>query len=108
MRQENYKEKSRGRPPIPKIRYELINFKEMSDDNSLDKLNIETLKMYLKKNLCNANIEIHADVNTDTKHLSSKYRNMIVGYITGCGFDCKVKPDSFVASGIADIHTRKN
>ena len=50
MRQENYKEKSRGRPPIPKIRYELINFKKMSDDNSLDKLNIETLKMYLKKN----------------------------------------------------------
>ena len=66
------------------------------------------IAMDLKKYLSNANIEIHADVNTDTRYMSSKYKNMIVGYITGCGFDCKVKPDSFVASGIADIHTRKN
>ena len=66
------------------------------------------IAMDLKKNITNANIEIHADVNTNTKFMSSKYKNMIVGYITGCGFDCKVKPDSFVASGIADIHTRKN
>ncbi|NBR79560.1 MAG: hypothetical protein EBT71_05925 [Alphaproteobacteria bacterium] len=50
---------------------------------------------------------IHADVNPDSKHLSSKYKNMISGYISGCGFDVKVKPLSFVASSIADQHTRK-
>jgi predicted RNase H-related nuclease YkuK (DUF458 family) len=61
----------------------------------------------IKKKVEGANIEIHADVNSDMKHLSSKYKNMIVGYITGCGFECKVKPDSFVASGIADIYTKK-
>jgi len=55
----------------------------------------------------NANIEIHADVNTDKKHLSSRYNNMIRGYITGCGFNVKTKPNSFVASSIADLHTRK-
>ena len=62
----------------------------------------------LKKIINNANIEIHADVNSDSKHMSYKYMNMVVGYIKGCGFDCKTKPDSFVASGIADVYTRKN
>ena len=62
----------------------------------------------IKEKVKGANIEIHADVNTDMKHLSSKYKNMVVGYVTGCGFECKVKPDSFVASGIADIYTKKS
>jgi len=62
----------------------------------------------IRKQIKNANIEIHADVNTDSKHMSSKYRNMVEGYINGCGFTCKVKPDSFVASGIADVYTKKS
>ena len=61
----------------------------------------------IKEYLENANIEIHADVNTDSKHLSSKYKNVITGYINGCGFSVKTKPQSFVASSIADLHTRK-
>ena len=40
--------------------------------------------------------------------MSSKYKNMLVGYVNGCGFNCKVKPESFVASGLADVHTRKS
>jgi len=28
--------------------------------------------------------------------------------VTGCGFECRVKPESFVASSIADNHTRRN
>lgn len=56
----------------------------------------------------NVNIEIHADVNENQKHLSSKYKNTISGYIQGCGFEVKIKPHSFVASSIADQHTRKS
>jgi len=66
------------------------------------------LAIQIRNNLNDANIEIHADVNPDSKHLSSKYKNMISGYISGCGFDVKVKPLSFVASSIADQHTRKS
>lgn len=65
------------------------------------------LAMELRKKLSNVNIEIHADVNTDTKHMSARYKNMVTGYITGCGFSVKTKPNSFVASSIADQHTRK-
>jgi len=52
-RQENYKKKSRGRPPLPQIRYELIDFKKMSEEDTLGKLNIISLKNYLKKNNLN-------------------------------------------------------
>ena len=89
---------------------------KIQDDSYLDlskRLLKETtdsldLAIQIRDKLSNANIEIHADVNPDSKHLSSKYKNMISGYITGCGFDVKVKPMSFVASSIADQHTRKN
>ena len=89
---------------------------KIKDDSYLDlskRLLKETtdsldLAIQIRSSLSNANIEIHADVNPDAKHLSSKYKNMISGYIAGCGFDVKVKPLSFVASSIADQHTRKN
>ena len=89
---------------------------KVKDDSYLDlskRLLKETtdsldLAIQIRETLSNVNIEIHADVNPDSKHLSSKYKNMISGYISGCGFDVKVKPLSFVASSIADQHTRKN
>lgn len=73
--------------------------KETSD--SLD------LAFLFKNKIKGLNIEIHADVNNDQSHMSSRYHNMISGYISGCGFDVKTKPDSFVASSVADFHTRK-
>ena len=89
---------------------------KIEDDSYLDlskRLLKETtdsldLAMKIKKELTNVNIEIHADVNPDSRHLSSRYKNMISGYISGCGFSVKVKPLSFVASSIADHHTRKS
>jgi uncharacterized protein len=65
------------------------------------------IAMSIKEKIEGINIEIHADVNSEPRHMSSKYMNMITGYITGCGFSCEIKPNSFVASGIADIYTRK-
>lgn len=89
---------------------------KIKDDSFLDlpkRLLKETedsiaLALNIKDKLANANIEIHADVNTSSLHMSSRYKNMITGYITGCGFDVKTKPQSFVASSIADLHTRKS
>ena len=65
------------------------------------------IAMDIQKDVSRVNIEIHADVNEEAKHNSSRYKNMISGYITGCGFDVKVKPHSYVGSSIADNHTRK-
>ena len=92
--------------------YNRLEEKSESFGNLYDRLLKETsdsidIACLIKENIKSVNIEIHVDVNCDSNHMSSRYRNMLVGYVTGCGFLCKVKPDSFVASGIADVHTKK-
>lgn len=53
-----------------------------------------------------ANIEIHMDVNPSSKFLSGKYSSTVIGYILGCGYNYKIKPDAYAASSVADRHTR--
>lgn len=53
-----------------------------------------------------ANIEIHMDVNPSSKFLSGKYSSTVIGYILGCGYNYKIKPDAYAASSVADKHTR--
>ena len=66
------------------------------------------LALMLVDEVSGINIEIHADVNPQVDHMSSRYLGMVSGYILGCGFDVKVKPESYVASAVADFHTRKS
>jgi uncharacterized protein len=46
--------------------------------------------------------EVHADVNAYPEHESNRALKEIVGWITGCGFVCKIKPDAPIASTVAD------
>ncbi len=46
--------------------------------------------------------EVHLDVNTDARHQSSVICKEAIGYVSGQGFECKVKPDSFAATHAAD------
>lgn len=50
--------------------------------------------------LTDCHITIHSDIgkNGPTKQLISE----IVGWITACGFECEIKPNSFAASTIAN------
>lgn len=73
-------------------------FKETSDS-------IELANQIKEKNKL-AKIEIHMDVNPSSKFLSGKYSSAIIGYITGVGFDYKIKPNAYAASAVADRHTR--
>ena len=53
------------------------------------------------------NIELHLDVspeNLDEK--TSKFSKMLVGYAKGSGFDCKIKPEAFAATSVADKHSK--
>ena len=53
------------------------------------------------------NLEIHIDVSPeDKKEKTSRMTKMLMGYATGSGFKCKVKPEAFAASTVADRHTR--
>ena len=55
----------------------------------------------------NAKLELHLDIspqenNEGTSHLA----NMLIGYVKGSGYECRVKPDAFAAASIADRHSK--
>ena len=61
---------------------------------------------WLQKKFPNKKIEVHVDVSTDPRHASSRYLMETKGFIQGCGFDFKCKPESWVASTVADWHVK--
>lgn len=54
----------------------------------------------------NVDIEIHLDVNSNSKARSSDYYQELVGMVTGQGFTCHIKPDSFAAMCMADKYSK--
>ena len=52
-------------------------------------------------------IEIHLDVSSASKgNGTSRYADMLMGYATGAGFSCKIKPDAYAATSVADKHSK--
>ena len=47
-------------------------------------------------------ISIHIDAGWSDKGKTKELIPMLVGWIKACGYDCRVKPDSYAASSIAD------
>ena len=52
-------------------------------------------------------LELHLDIsphenNEGTSHLAK----MLVGYVKGSGYECKIKPYAFAAASIADKHSK--
>ncbi len=53
-------------------------------------------------NTYNVGLEVHADINTDTKFQSNVALKDAMGYILGMGFEFKAKPYAFASSSCAD------
>lgn len=47
-------------------------------------------------------IQIHLDVNASDLHHSSKYAPALIGLVTSQGFSCRIKPEAWCATCIAD------
>ncbi len=47
-------------------------------------------------------LEIHADINPDSRHESNKALQYAIGYILGMGYDFKIKPNAPASSNCAD------
>tara|TARA_R100000458_G_C8235437_1_gene215933 strand:+ start:286 stop:756 length:471 start_codon:yes stop_codon:yes gene_type:complete len=53
------------------------------------------------------NVELHLDISrADKNKKTSKFADMLVGYATGAGFECKIKPHAFAAASVADKHSK--
>jgi predicted RNase H-related nuclease YkuK (DUF458 family) len=53
-----------------------------------------------------AQIEIHLDVSQIKTNKSNTVADQVAGYARAAGFSCKLKPDSWASSCVADEHTR--
>jgi predicted RNase H-related nuclease YkuK (DUF458 family) len=63
-----------------------------------------TLKLLAE--IPDAPVEIHLDVNRDKSHATGTFSEQVVGYAKSIGVECRIKPDSWASSDIADKHTR--
>jgi predicted RNase H-related nuclease YkuK (DUF458 family) len=54
-----------------------------------------------------ADLELHLDIsNAEKNEGTSALAKMLVGYVKGSGFECKIKPYAFAAASIADKHSK--
>ena len=81
--------------------YEIV---ETNDSLQVAETLVETMendKKYEEMYL-NCPIAIHVDAGNSRNGKTRELIPELVGWIKACGYDCSVKPDSFVASTIAD------
>ena len=52
-------------------------------------------------------MEVHVDVSPfNAKQGTSKFSDMLKGYVNGYGFDCKIKPNAWASQSVADKHSK--
>ena len=51
-------------------------------------------------------MELHIDAGYSDIGKTKELIPMLTGWVRACGYDCKVKPESFTASSIADKITK--
>jgi predicted RNase H-related nuclease YkuK (DUF458 family) len=58
-------------------------------------------------NILPQNIELHLDVSPfAAKNGTSKFSDMLRGYVQGYGFECKLKPNAWASQTVADRHSK--
>lgn len=51
--------------------------------------------------------DIHIDASPNNRaEFTSAFSDQLAGYVRGCGFNCIMKPESYVSSGLADSHSK--
>lgn len=64
------------------------------------------LGMDISEKVPNVKLELHLDINSDKKAASNKLVDSLTGYVKASGFNCKIKPEAWAASTIADKHSK--
>lgn len=54
-----------------------------------------------------SNIEIHVDASPfEAKGATSRFSEMLKGYVAGAGYECKLKPYAWASQSVADRHSK--
>ena len=54
----------------------------------------------------NTPIELHVDIGKNKENKTRMMMSTVLGWVTGMGYDLKIKPDSWASSSIADNYTK--
>ncbi len=81
--------------------YSALRYRIMQEVQRSIDLAIDLIKKYPS-----AEVEIHVDVGLTKKSATRKYVDTISGWLKGMGIDCKMKPESWASSAVADHHTK--
>jgi len=67
-------------------------------------INLANTIMY---DIPSAKLELHLDISPqESREGTSHLAKMLIGYVKGSGYECKIKPDAFAAASIADKHSK--
>ena len=62
---------------------------------------------HLLRNQDILNVELHIDASPSRSHAAtSKFSDMLKGYVRGEGFECRIKPNAWASQSVADKHAR--
>ena len=96
-----------GRYYIRKVKFDSNKFSSLIERITSEVEKSIAIALKILRDIPTVNIELHLDVSpSEKKEKSSKFADMLIGYARGVGFECKVKPEAFAATSIADKHTR--
>ena len=92
---------------IRKVKFDSNKFSSLIERITSEVEKSIAIALKILRDIPTVNIELHLDVSpSEKKEKSSKFADMLIGYAKGVGFECKVKPEAFAATSIADKHTR--
>ena len=52
------------------------------------------------------NVEVHVDIGSNKENKTRSMMSIVTGWVSGMGYDLKIKPDCWAAFSIADNHTK--
>ena len=62
---------------------------------------------YTTQGVESSSIEIHVDASPfEAKAATSKFSEMLKGYVVGAGYQCKLKPHAWASQSVADRHSK--
>ena len=96
-----------GRYFYTKTKLNKNQFPELSLRMIKEAENTIALANNIIENVPDAKLELHLDISPqETNEGTSHLANMLVGYVKGSGYECKIKPYAFAAASIADKHSK--
>ena len=96
-----------GKYFFTKTKFKKTNFPELSIRMIKEAESTINLSNEIVNNIPNVKLELHLDISaSDSGEGTSHLANMLVGYVKGSGYECRIKPYAFAAASIADKHSK--